>query len=108
MWKIFTWFLPRDTFFWKDVTCLKAVAIFVNESGSEIQDILFDFDVDETREEETGTQTKESEYLFVPEPEKPFDENWFINDDNKWIFTLVYLHSTFRWVSLDTLKIGSK
>ena len=83
MWKIFTWFLPRDTFFWKDVMCLKAVAIFVNESGSEIQDIVFDFDVDETREEETGTQTKESEYLFVPEPEKPFDENWFINDDGK-------------------------
>lgn len=44
---------------------------------------MFDLDVDETREEETGTQTKESEHLFVPEPEKPFDENWFINDENK-------------------------
>lgn len=52
--------------------------------------ILFDF-VDETRGEETATPTKESEYLFVPGPEKPFDENWFINDDNKVNFTLVYI-----------------
>ena len=73
--------------------CLKAVAIFVDESGSEIQDIVFDFDVEETREEETGTQTEESEYLLVPQPEKHFDENWFINDDNKSEF----LH-WFTWI----------
>ena len=37
---------------------------------------MFDFDVDETSEEETGmaTQTEESQYLFVSEREKPFDD----------------------------------
>lgn len=37
---------------------------------------MFDFDVDETSEEEMGmaTQTEESQYLFVSEREKPFDD----------------------------------
>ena len=60
---------------------IKAKRLKIGEPGSEIQDVVFDFDIDETSKEETGiaTQTEESEYLFVSEPEKPFDENWFIN-----------------------------
>lgn len=48
----------------------------LDEAGSEIYHIVFDFDVDETSEEETGmaTQTEESQYLFVSEREKPFDD----------------------------------
>lgn len=64
---------------------IKAKRQKIDDPGSEIQDIVFDCDVDETSEEEMGIaiQTGESEYLFVSEPEKPFDENWFRNDDKK-------------------------
>ena len=62
---------------------IKAKTLKINEPGSEIQDIPFDGE--EFSKEPTGiaTQTEEFEYLFVSEPEKPFDENWFKSDDNK-------------------------
>lgn len=70
---------------------IMAKRLKIDEAWSEIQDIVFDFDVDETSEEEVGmaTQTEESQYLFVSEPEKPFDDT-----TTKWVFTLVYLDST--------------
>jgi len=54
---------------------------------------VIDFDVDETSEEVTGmaTQTEESEYLFVSEPEKPFGDYCCINDNNKMSFYTAYV-----------------
>lgn len=72
---------------------IKAKWLKIYEPGSEIQDIVIDFDVDETSEEVTGmaTQTEESEYLFVSEPEKPFGDYCCINDNNKMSFYTAYV-----------------
>ena len=50
----------------------------LNEPGLEVKDVSF-------TEGETGvgTQTEKFEYLFTSMPEKPFDEDWFIDDDKK-------------------------
>ena len=50
----------------------------LNEPGLEVKDVSF-------TEGETGvgTQTEKFKYLFTSMPEKPFDEDWFIDDDKK-------------------------
>ena len=77
-----------------------------------IQDIPFNQDCSEqgcSEETGIGTQTEEFEYLFVSVPEKPFDENWFMGDNDKVSFYtglpgFDVLMTVFRHVSPHVLR----
>jgi len=79
----------------------------IDEAGSEIQDIVFDFDVDETNEEETGmaTQTEESQYLFVSEREEPFDDRQQQSEFLHW-FAWIRRYDNSRHVNKKSMTLS--
>ena len=68
---------------------------------------MFDFDVDETNDEETGmaTQTEESQYLFVSEREEPFDDRQQQSEFLHW-FAWIRRYDNSRHVNKKSMTLS--